>query len=106
MAVVSDNQKILKELESLREELKMRDDRIERLEKVLLFLIGSKENPNYLYQLPDNMLKNALSPHAAERVGRLLEGYESVEKVLEEFLSICEKRLGSNVPDEQTLAQR
>ena len=75
------------------EEIKARDERIERLEKILLFLINSAASPDYLYQSPDKMLKSFLSPHTAERVGKLLKEYESVEKVLQEFLSICEERL-------------
>ena len=93
MAVPSDNQQILKELESLREELKTRDERIKRLETVLLFLISSKAGPGYLYQSADKMLRSVLPPHIAERVGKLLKEYESFEKIIEEFRSICEERL-------------
>ena len=78
------------------EELKARDERIERLERVLLFLMCSKVDTDYLQKSPDRMLKGILSPHTEGRVGKLLNEYESENKILDEFLSICEDRLSSN----------
>ena len=94
MAVLSDNKQILKELESLREELKTRDERIERLEKVFLFLVGSDNNLSHFYQTPQNMIENMIKNNLSMsgRIQALLEEYGSAEKVVEEFLSICDTR--------------
>ena len=79
------------------EELKARDERIERLERVLLFLVGTQAGPGSMgstEKSAQSVLKDILPPLKQESVQTLLEEYESAEKVLEEFLIICEKWLG------------
>ena len=78
------------------EELKARDERIERLEKVLLFLMCSNPNPNYLQEPPERILRGVSGSGTSQSVIKKLIGeYGSVEKVIEEFLAICEDRLSS-----------
>lgn len=92
MAVQSDKQQILQELNSLKEELKTRDERIERLEKALVFFMGSKASPDYHDKSAQVMLGSVI-PASLGWINKILNELGSGEKILEEFAAVCEKRL-------------
>lgn len=75
----------------MHEELKLRDDRIERLEKAFLYLLSLTLN-NYP-AVPAEEYLSRLQIFAVERAESLVEDYGSSEKVIEELLSIGENKV-------------
>ncbi|RKU39298.1 hypothetical protein C6496_00750 [Candidatus Poribacteria bacterium] len=72
------------------EELKARDERIERLERALL-LVLSLNVGNHLDKSPKNCFSHVQS-FAVEQMETLIAASGSTEKVIEELLAACEKR--------------
>ena len=72
------------------EELKARDERIERLERALL-LVLSLNVGNHLDKSPQNCFSHVPS-FAVEQLETLVAESGSTEKVIEELLAACEKR--------------
>lgn len=72
------------------EELKARDDRIERLERALL-LVLSLNVGNHLDKSSQNCFSHVQS-FAVEQMEILVAESGSTEKVIEELLDACEKR--------------
>lgn len=71
-------------------ELKARDDRIERLEKVLLLLLSS-EIGNYVGQTAQGYL-SIFQSFPLERVEMLIREYGTAEKVIEKFPVILKEK--------------
>ena len=84
------------EIINIFEEIKARDARIERLEKVILFLMSSRAGAGYHNKSAQEMLRDVLPASPKEKwVEKIFDEFGSYEKALDEFAAICEKRLES-----------
>ena len=75
-------------------EIQALNERIERLEKIIVFLICSKNNFDDIdSKLPREIIQKSLQSHTPRAVKKLLDEYEQADAVIKEALSIYDKRL-------------
>ena len=71
------------------------DQRVERLEKVVLFLMQSRSPASYDNKSGEEMIRDALPASDQVRwVSKLLPQFESSEKAIEQYHDLFEERLG------------
>ena len=72
------------------EELKKRDERIETLEKALLFLMALHAGASPHGASAQDILRDISPTFKKDRVDKILNEYKTSEKALKEFIDICE----------------